>query len=88
MISRATPDFWACFGRLPANVQANARAAYALWSMNPRHPSLHFKPVPSAQEDVWSVRIGIHGRALGVREGDAMIRFWIGSHADYDKLIG
>jgi hypothetical protein len=75
MISRATADFWACFERPPGNVQATATAAYALWSANPRHPSLHFKPVPSAQEDVWSVRIGIHWRALGVREGDVMIWF-------------
>jgi hypothetical protein len=88
MISHATADFWACFARLPGNVQATARSAYALWSANPRHPSLHFKPVPSAQEDVWSVRVGIHWRALGVGEGDVIIWFWIGSHADYDKLVG
>jgi hypothetical protein len=44
--------------------------------------------VPSADEDVWSVRIGINWRALEVREGDTMIWFWIGSHADYDRLIG
>ena len=88
MISRATPDFWACFSRLPDNIQATAKAAYGLWSANPRHPSLHFKTVPSAGEGVWSVRVGIHWRALGVREGAAMIWFWIGSHADYDRLIG
>ena len=88
MISRATPDFWARFSRLPDNVQATAKAAYAKWSANPRHPSLHFKLVPSAGGEVWSVRIGIHWRALGVREGETMIWFWIGSHADYDRLIG
>jgi hypothetical protein len=88
MISHATPEFWACYSRLPNNVQATAKAACGLWSANPRHPSLHFKAAPSGGEDVWSVRIGIHWRALGVREGDAMIWFWIGSHADYDRLIG
>jgi hypothetical protein len=62
--------------------------AYELWSSDPRHPSLHFKPMPSAGEGVWSVRIGIHWRALGVREGEDMIWFWMGSHADYDGLIG
>jgi hypothetical protein len=59
-----------------------------VWSGNPKHPGLHFKPLQSAGEGVWSVRIGIHWRALGVRDGDDMIWFWIGSHADYDKLIG
>jgi hypothetical protein len=88
MISHATTDFWACFNRLPESVQAKAKAAYSLWSADPRHPSLHFKPVPSAGEGVWSVRIGIHWRALGVRKDDEMIWFWIGSHAEYDQLIG
>lgn len=88
MISHATPEFWACFDRLPESVQARAKAAYALWADNPRHPSLHFKPMPSVGGGVYSVRIGIHWRALGVRDDDDMIWFWIGSHADYDRLVG
>jgi hypothetical protein len=87
MITHATSDFWTCYSRLPLNIQATAKAAYGLWSANPHHPSLQFKRVASGHEDVWSVRIGIHWRALGVREGNAMIWFWIGSHADYDRLI-
>ncbi|MBI5164036.1 MAG: hypothetical protein HY985_09050 [Magnetospirillum sp.] len=87
MTSHATPDFWAAFDRLPARIQAAAKAAYALWSGNPRHPGLQFKAVPSAGEGVWSVRIGIHWRALGTRDGEDMIWFWIGSHAEYDRLI-
>jgi len=27
-------------------------------------------------------------RALGVRAGDDMIWFWIGSHEDYNSLLG
>ncbi|MDQ2084290.1 hypothetical protein RA307_29225 [Xanthobacteraceae bacterium Astr-EGSB] len=87
MNSRATPDFWACFRELPDHVQARAQSAYALWTANPHHPSLQFKEIPAAGEGVWSVRVGIGWRALGVRRGDEMIWFWIGSHADYDKLI-
>jgi hypothetical protein len=88
MMSRATADFWACFAKFPPRVQQTARSTYAMWSADQRHPSLHCKPVPTASEDVWSVRFGIHWRALGVREGGTMIWFWIGSHADYDRLIG
>jgi hypothetical protein len=33
------------------------------------------------------VRIGLGYRALGVIEGSAIIWFWIGSHADYDRLV-
>ncbi|OHC73885.1 MAG: hypothetical protein A3G18_09795 [Rhodospirillales bacterium RIFCSPLOWO2_12_FULL_58_28] len=87
MISYATPDFWACFNQLPKQIQAKAKAAYAVWDTDPRHPGLHFKPLPSAGEDVWSVRIGIHWRALGTKTGNEMIWFWIGPHAEYNHLI-
>jgi hypothetical protein len=33
------------------------------------------------------VRIGLAYRALGVRDGDDVVWFWIGSHADYDQLL-
>ncbi len=36
---------------------------------------------------IYSVRIGLDYRALGVREGDDIVWFWIGSHADYDRLV-
>jgi hypothetical protein len=36
---------------------------------------------------IYSVRIGLHYRALGLKEDDTIIWFWIGSHAEYDKLI-
>jgi hypothetical protein len=44
---------------------------------------LHFKKVGR----FWSVRIGLRYRALGVEAADSPLRFWIGSHADYDALI-
>ena len=88
MISHATPEFWACYAELPDAIKVRARAAYAMWRENPRHPSLHFKSLPANGEEVFSVRIGLHWRALGIRDGDEMIWFWIGSHADYDRLIG
>jgi hypothetical protein len=36
---------------------------------------------------VFSVRCGLAYRALGVREKDTIIWFWVGHHADYDRLI-
>jgi hypothetical protein len=36
---------------------------------------------------IYSVRIGIHYRALGVREGDDIVWFWVGSHDEYERLI-
>jgi hypothetical protein len=31
--------------------------------------------------------VGLGYRALGVREGETMVWFWIGSHAEYDRLV-
>ncbi len=36
---------------------------------------------------MWSARVGAHYRALGFDHDDAILWFWIGSHADYDKLM-
>jgi hypothetical protein len=39
------------------------------------------------KKQVWSVRAGLGWRALGVRVGDVMFWYWIGSHGDYDGLL-
>jgi len=31
--------------------------------------------------------VGIGWRAIGIREGDVMVWFWIGSHAEYDQIV-
>ncbi len=88
MNSELSPDFIKLFRRLPERVRRTARKNYALWKVNPRHPSLEFKPV-EGNEDIYSIRIGIGWRALGaIKESqDAIVWFWIGSHSEYDKLI-
>lgn len=87
MRSRTAASFWTHFDKLPPFVQRRARRAYALWRDDPSHPSLKFKRL-YVDEDLWSIRVGPSWRALAVREGDVLTWFWIGSHADYDKLIG
>jgi hypothetical protein len=86
MNSQITEDFLACFARLPDAVKTLARKAYRLWRDNPFHPSLHFKQI-HGHEALYSVRVGLGWRALGLREGDTITWFWIGSHADYDQLV-
>lgn len=87
MISRTTRTFWKHFDALPRDVQRQGIRTYVLWRADPFHRSLHFKCV-SEVHGVWSVRVGIHWRALGTRDGDAITWFWIGSHSDYDRLLG
>ena len=85
MIGKATASFWACFDRLPLAVQEAARRKYGLWKIDPFHPSLHFKELVP---DLWSTRINLQYRALGRRRADTITWFWIGTHEEYDRLIG
>jgi hypothetical protein len=70
--SRTSRRFRSAFERLPATVQARARAAYRLFERDPSHPSLRFKLVHTSRS-IYSVRIGLAYRALGVRDGDDII---------------
>lgn len=87
MNSIVTADFLDGFSRLPSEIQQQARAAYRIWRAHPSHPGLRFKPI-QGHDGLYSVRVGRGWRALGRLEGDTVIWFWIGSHADYDGLIG
>ena len=84
MRHRANPRFWACYNALPAAVRQLADRCYALLHQDPHHPSLHFKKVGP----LWSVRVGLHYRALAVENGPDIAWFWIGTHAEYDRLVG
>jgi hypothetical protein len=76
-------DFWKCLNDLQKTVQALAHKNFALLKENPRHPSLHLKRI----DELWSVRVGINHRALGIDAPGGIQWIWVGSHADYDKLI-
>lgn len=80
----ASVRFWALYRALPEEVRLLADNNYKLLKTNPRHPSLHFKRIGP----VWSTRIGAHYRALGHEVRGGINWFWIGTHAEYDKLIG
>jgi hypothetical protein len=69
---------------MPDSIRELADRCYQLLRDDPHHPSLHFKKVGR----FWSVRVGLHYRALAVEHGEDVVWFWIGSHADYDKLVG
>lgn len=84
MRHRASQQFWSAYERLPADVRALADKNFALLKADPRHPSLHFKRIGR----VWSARIGDHYRALGTEVDDGILWFWIGTHAEYDRIVG
>lgn len=82
MISHLTDDFRKCFNKIPERIQRLARKNYKIWKENPHHPGLGFKLV-GKRLPAYSIRVGIGWRALGVRENDTIVWFWIGSHEDY-----
>lgn len=86
MKSQTLPSFWETYSCLNEEIKKSARKAYWLWSKNPFHPSLHFKCV-NREEGIWSVRITLGYRALGILESDTVTWFWIGSHDDYERLF-
>ena len=85
--SVATRRFWELFRALPSEVQDLAVKNYHLWRRNPNHPSLRFRRLQGG-EDRFSIRVGDHYRALGRRAGQTMTWVWIGTHADYARLVG
>jgi len=83
VIHHAAPDFWTAYRALPVEIRDLANRAFALLKTDPYHPSLHFKRI----DNLWSVRVGSHCRALGVEVKDGILWVWIGSHAEYDRLV-
>ncbi len=81
-----TPKYWQAYNSLPAQIQAVADKNFDILKKNPNHPSLHLKKAGR----FWSVRAGIGFRALGVDspKADGIVWFWIGTHAEYDRLLG
>lgn len=86
MKSHITKSFRKCFADLPQGTRIQTRKSYEFWRKDNYHKSLQFKQV-SKKPSMYSVRIGIGYRALGLVENVEIYWFWIGSHADYDTLL-
>jgi len=74
------------YKRLPFKVQRLAHKNYQLWKENPSHRSLQFKCV-DVEMPIYSARIGLSYRVLGIMKEDVLIWYWIGTHSEYDKII-
>lgn len=86
MRSHTTARFRQALSHLPERVRRQASQAYRLFQQHPDHPGLHFKPVHSTRP-IYSAGVSDDYRAVGVMDGDEIVWFWIGTHADYDHLI-
>ena len=79
----ASTAFWHHYRALPVNIQALADKNFVLLRADPSHPSLHFKKVGRFR----SARVGLKYRALAVEVENGLLWFWIGTHADYDRML-
>ena len=86
MRSRATPRFWAAYRALPPEIRDLAQKAYRLFRENLGHPSLHFKKV-HARDPIYAARVTLGYRSVALLEDEDITWFWIGSHAEYDRLL-
>ena len=86
MKSRTTRRFRDAFRELPEHVQRAGRRAYAQFARDPHHPGLDFKRIHAARP-IYSARVSLGYRALGVMDGDEVVWFWVGKHADYDRRL-
>ncbi|MEG4170352.1 MULTISPECIES: ParE family toxin-like protein [unclassified Microcoleus] len=86
MKSRTTAEFRKSFAALPKQVQEQTREAYRQFKENPNYSSLRFKKV-HPELPIYSARISNNYRAVGQLDGDTVIWFWVGSHAEYDRLL-
>ena len=80
----ASRKFWESYEKLPTPIRTLANKNFELLKSNPSHPSLQFKIIGQYR----SVRVGLRYRALGIEVEEGILWFWIGSHADYDQLLG
>jgi hypothetical protein len=72
-----------CYGCLPIDIRNLADKNFQLLKADSSHPSLHFKKVGK----VWSARVGSNYRAVATPIEDGFLWVWIGTHAEYDKLL-
>ena len=84
MKSSTKKSFRTRYAALPPGIRTLARKNFRLWLRNPRHPSIQFKKTGN----FWSARIGDSHRALAMMIGERVDWFWIGSHDEYERIIG
>ena len=86
MKSSITKKFRKELAQLSEAIREQAIKAYEIWQFDPYQGSLQFKRV-SQNQPIYSVRVGINYRVLGLLENDHIYWFWIGSHAEYDEIL-
>ena len=86
MISHVTDEFRECLSNLPEEIKKKAKKAFKQFKEDPYYPGLHFEQVHQTKPIV-SVRITDYYRAVGLKEGETIVWYWVGSHPEYERVI-
>ena len=69
MKSHAPAEFWQHDDRPPRHAQKLADRTFEFFKKDPLYPALHFKRL---RDDIWSVRVGNHYRAMAKQRADGL----------------
>lgn len=91
--NRRSPEFRKLFEALPKHIQEQSRLAYLQFVDNPAHPFLRHHALGdnergSHEPGSYSVSITRRYRAVYFVDEGVNVWYWIGTHADYDRLTG
>ena len=86
MISHINLKWKKQYKQLPLEIRQIAKKQYKLFKESPYHSSLHFKRVHS-NKPIFSARITLNYRTIGILTDNIIIWFWIGSHDEYERII-
>ena len=86
MKSTTTEKFRLLFASASTERQLRIKGAYRLWQENPAHPSLRFKKV-HPRLPIYSARVDLDWRAVGILEAETVVWFWVGPHPQYEALL-
>ena len=91
--NRRTKDFRFLFEELPPEIQALARKAFKQFLANPNHTALRLHRLKDTgkgqhRRGSFSVSINMQYRAVYVEDGDTNVWYWVGTHAQYNRLTG
>ena len=78
--------FPGCLSRIADGYSGAHKKSESSLRTNSQHQCLRIKKV-HGREPIYSARVALGYRALGFLEGDDISWFWIGAHADFDRLL-
>ena len=86
-------SFREMFELLPERIQRLAVATFREFVRDPSHPALRLHDLrenrrSSLVRGSVSVSINMQYRAVYFVDGDTNVWYWVGSHAEYDRLTG